>query len=89
MFNALLYRDVKFDPVKDFRPIALAASSAYFLAVHPSVPAKSVAELVALAPDVIVVEAGSLAKAYIRYIGTVATGPAQVSVVMHAHPKYV
>src|SRR5262245_6305658 len=42
-------KTVNFDPVKDFRAIALAASSAYFLAVHPSVPAKSVAEFVALA----------------------------------------
>jgi tripartite-type tricarboxylate transporter receptor subunit TctC len=42
-------KSVTYDPVKDFRPIALAASSAYFLAVHPSVPAKNVAELVALA----------------------------------------
>ena len=40
---------VTYDPVKDFRPVGLAASSAYFLAVHPSVPAKNVAELVALA----------------------------------------
>jgi tripartite-type tricarboxylate transporter receptor subunit TctC len=40
---------VNFDPVKDFKAIALAASSAYFLAVHPSVPAKNVAEFVALA----------------------------------------
>lgn len=42
-------KNLAFDPVKDFRAISLAASSAYFLAVHPSVPAKSVAELVALA----------------------------------------
>jgi tripartite-type tricarboxylate transporter receptor subunit TctC len=42
-------KSVTYDPVKDFRPIGLAASSAYFLTVHPSVPAKNVAELVALA----------------------------------------
>ncbi len=40
---------INYDPVKDFKPIAMAATSAYFLAVHPSVPAKNVAELVALA----------------------------------------
>lgn len=42
-------KNVSFDPVKDFRAIALAASSAYFLTVHPNVPAKTVAEFVALA----------------------------------------
>lgn len=42
-------KSVSYDPVKDFRPVGLAASSAYFLAVHPSVPARNVAELVALA----------------------------------------
>lgn len=42
-------KNVGYDPVKDFKAIALCASSAYFLAVHPSVPAKSVAEFVALA----------------------------------------
>jgi tripartite-type tricarboxylate transporter receptor subunit TctC len=42
-------KSVTYDPVKDFKPIGLAASSAYFLTVHPSVPAKNVAELVALA----------------------------------------
>lgn len=40
---------VNYDPVKDFRPIALVASAAYFLTVHPSISVKSVAELVALA----------------------------------------
>lgn len=42
-------RDVGFDPVADFAPIALCASSPYFLVVHTSVPATNVAELVALA----------------------------------------
>jgi tripartite-type tricarboxylate transporter receptor subunit TctC len=42
-------RDVTFDPVADFTPIALGASAPYFLVVHESVPARSVAELVALA----------------------------------------
>lgn len=38
-----------YDTVKDFAPIALVATSDYVLVVHPSVPAKSVKELVALA----------------------------------------
>jgi tripartite-type tricarboxylate transporter receptor subunit TctC len=42
-------KDVGFDPVADFTPIALCASAPYFLVVHESVPARSVAEFVALA----------------------------------------
>ena len=38
-----------YDPLKDFAPISLAASAPYVLLVHPSVPAKSVKDLVALA----------------------------------------
>ncbi len=37
------------DPVRDFAPITLAVSSPSVLVVHPSVPAKSVEELIALA----------------------------------------
>ena len=44
-----LYRQRAYDPLRDFVPITLAASFAYVLAVHPSMPAKSVSELVALA----------------------------------------
>lgn len=42
-------KDVTYDPVKDFKAIALAAYAPYLLAVHHSVPARSVAEFVALA----------------------------------------
>jgi tripartite-type tricarboxylate transporter receptor subunit TctC len=42
-------RDVPFDPVRDFAPIGLIATSPFLLLVHPSVPAKSVKELIALA----------------------------------------
>jgi tripartite-type tricarboxylate transporter receptor subunit TctC len=38
-----------YDPIKDFSPISLVALSDYVLAVHPSLPAKSVRELLALA----------------------------------------
>jgi tripartite-type tricarboxylate transporter receptor subunit TctC len=38
-----------YDPVKDFSPITLAASSPSMLVVHPSLPVKSVKELIALA----------------------------------------
>lgn len=40
---------VPFDPVKDFTPIGLIALEPMGLAVHPSVPAKNVRELIALA----------------------------------------
>lgn len=42
-------RDVPYDPVKDFAPVALIASAPEILAAHPSVPANSITELVALA----------------------------------------
>ena len=38
-----------FDPVKDFAPVMMVAYSPHILALHPSVPAKDVKELVALA----------------------------------------
>ena len=38
-----------YDPQKDLAPITLMVTAAQFLVVHPSVPAKNVAELVALA----------------------------------------
>lgn len=44
-----LYPGLPYDPVKDFSPIALVASTIYALVVHPDVPAKSVEELIALA----------------------------------------
>ena len=47
--NPALYKNLKFDPVKDFAPVSLVVSSPQLLAVHPSVPAKSVKELIALA----------------------------------------
>jgi len=47
--NASLYKKLPYDTVKDFTPISLVASSALMLVVHPSLPAKSVKELIALA----------------------------------------
>jgi len=38
-----------YDPVRDFAPITLLATSPNLLAVHPSVPAKTVKEFIALA----------------------------------------
>ncbi len=47
--NPTLYPKLPYDPVKDLQPISLAARSPQILVVHPSVPAKSVKELIALA----------------------------------------
>ena len=47
--NATLYRTLPYDTVKDFEPIILTVRAPNVLVVHPSVPAKSVKELVALA----------------------------------------
>jgi tripartite-type tricarboxylate transporter receptor subunit TctC len=46
VINPSLFEKVPFDPYKDFEPVVLAVGFASALAVHPSVPAKSVAELV-------------------------------------------
>jgi tripartite-type tricarboxylate transporter receptor subunit TctC len=47
--NPAIYKALPFDPVKDFATISVPVTYGQLLAVHPSVPAKSVAELVALA----------------------------------------
>ena len=47
--NPHLYSKLPFDTVKDFAPVVLASSAPLFLVVNPSVPAKSVGELIALA----------------------------------------
>jgi len=44
-----LFRSVPWDPVRDFAPLTLAVSSPSMLVVHPSLPVKSVRELIALA----------------------------------------
>ena len=47
--NASLYRNMSFDPVKELAPIALLASQPNILVVHPSLPVRSVKELIAFA----------------------------------------
>jgi len=47
--NPGLVSKLPYDSIRDFTPISLLASSPLVLVVHPSVPAKSVKELVALA----------------------------------------
>jgi len=44
-----LYAKLPFDTLRDFAPITLAASSPFTFALHPSVPARSLKEFIALA----------------------------------------
>ena len=47
--NPSLYPKMPFDTERDFAPVSLLGSSAFVLVVHPSVPARTVKELIALA----------------------------------------
>ena len=47
--NAVLFKSLPYDPIRDFTPVAGVASTPLFCAVHPSLPVRSVKELVALA----------------------------------------
>jgi len=47
--NVSLYSKLGYDPVKDFEPVSLVASTPNILVVQPSFPAKTVPELIALA----------------------------------------
>ena len=44
-----LYPKLAYHPVRDFAPVSLVATTPFVLVVHPSVPVKSVKELIALA----------------------------------------
>ena len=48
-FTGHLLRDTNWDPIRDFLPVTLACAGPSVLVVHPSVPAKSIKELIALA----------------------------------------
>ncbi len=47
--NVSLYRTIGYDPLKDFAPISLVAIQPNVLMVHPSLPVKTVPELIAYA----------------------------------------
>jgi tripartite-type tricarboxylate transporter receptor subunit TctC len=47
--NVSLHKKLAYDPVKDFAPVTLVATQDLMLLVYPSVPAKSVKELIELA----------------------------------------
>jgi len=46
--NHNIYRNVGYDPIKDFAPITLAVSAPQIVVVHPSVPARTFKEFAAL-----------------------------------------
>jgi len=47
--NPTLYKKLPYDPIKDLQTISMLAKVANIMVVHPSLPAKSVRELIALA----------------------------------------
>jgi tripartite-type tricarboxylate transporter receptor subunit TctC len=47
--NATLYRKLNYNAIRDLAPVMLVSSTPLILVVHPSVPAKNVKELIALA----------------------------------------
>ena len=47
--NYTLYRNLGYNVLKDFVPVSMLGGTAYVVVVHPSVPAKSVKELIGLA----------------------------------------
>ena len=49
--NATLHRKLPYDPAKDFVPLALIANVPFVLVVTPSLPVKSVADLIKYAKD--------------------------------------
>jgi tripartite-type tricarboxylate transporter receptor subunit TctC len=49
VLNPMLYKKLSYDPVKDFRMLALVTDLPVVMEIHPSVPAKTVAEFVTYA----------------------------------------
>src|SRR5882757_1235861 len=49
VLNPMLYKKLSYDPVGDFRMLALVTDLPVVMEIHPSVPAKTVAEFVAYA----------------------------------------
>ena len=48
VMNPFTFKSLPYDPVKDFIPVAMLAKSPFVLAARPSVPARTLAELIAL-----------------------------------------
>ncbi len=61
--NPSLYTNLPFDPLKDFSTITLIAEAPFLLVVHPSMPVKTVADLIAAAkakPDTLAFGSGGV-----------------------------
>lgn len=61
-FSPALYRNYPIDPTRDFTPVSLLTRAPYLLVINPSLPARSVKELVAMAqaqPDKLTFGAGN------------------------------
>jgi hypothetical protein len=61
--NPSLYASLPFDPVKDFATVTLIAEAPFLLVVQPSMPVKTVADLIAMAkakPDVLTFGSGGI-----------------------------
>jgi len=52
VLNPMLYKKLPYDPTRDFRLLALVTDLPVVMEVHPSVPAKTVAEFVAYAKQI-------------------------------------
>jgi tripartite-type tricarboxylate transporter receptor subunit TctC len=48
MVNPSMYSKIPYDPVKDFAPVTLVAASPNVISAHPSLPAKTLKELIEL-----------------------------------------
>ena len=62
VINPHLYKTLAYDTIKSFSPVALWGTASYVLVVHPSIPAKSVKELIALGkarPDLTFASSGN------------------------------
>jgi tripartite-type tricarboxylate transporter receptor subunit TctC len=57
--NPSIYKTMSFDPVRDLRPISMLVQSQQMLVVHPSVPAKTLAEFIAHAKSQDITYAGA------------------------------
>ena len=51
MINPSLYKNLPFDPIKDFAPIGMIAETSQVVLVHPSLPIKSIQELIDYAKE--------------------------------------
>ncbi len=51
MINPSLYKNLTFDPIKDFAPIGMIAETSQVVLVHPSLPIKSIQELIDYAKE--------------------------------------